>query len=168
MMLELGRLQLWSYCLRMKDNRRNDEDMVLDSLAQVQRIAWAKLLFFCWIIFAVGGLGVLGYLELGGQLLSTDLGPIQANLILGALSAVINNILSMHAVLPTEPAMSDGHWLLITLTCGTRGGNAVDQTGGRGGADWASVERLVVHGASALGLGNCLGFRRGHWGASGA
>ena len=121
MMLGLGYLQLWSYYLRMKGTRRNDEDMVLDSFAQVQRVEWDTLLFFFGIIFAVGGLGVLGYLALASELLYTDLGSTYANVILGALSAVIDNIPLMFAVLTMDPAMSDGQWLLITLTCGTGG-----------------------------------------------
>ena len=121
MMLGLGYLQIWAYYLRMKGNRLSDGDMVLDSFAQVQRVEWDTLLFFFGIIFAVGGLGVLGYLALASELLYTDLGSTYANVILGVLSAVIDNIPLMFAVLTMDPAMSDGQWLLITLTCGTGG-----------------------------------------------
>ena len=37
------------------------------------------------------------------------------------LSAVIDNIPLMFAVLTMDPLMSDGQWLLITLTAGTGG-----------------------------------------------
>ncbi len=121
MMLGLGYLQLWSYYLRMKGIRKGDEDMVLDSFKEVQRVEWDTLLFFFGIIFAVGGLGVLGYLALASELLYTDLGPTAANVIIGVLSAIIDNIPLMFAVLTMDPAMSDGQWLLITLTCGTGG-----------------------------------------------
>ena len=121
MMLGLGYLQLWSYYLRMTGTRRNDEDMVLDSFRQVQRVEWDTLLFFFGIIFAVGGLGVLGYLALMSELLYTDLGSTSANVIIGVLSAVVDNIPLMFAVLTMDPAMSDGEWLLITLTAGTGG-----------------------------------------------
>ncbi|MFN4203544.1 MAG: sodium:proton antiporter NhaD [Tabrizicola sp.] len=121
MMLGLGYLQIWSYYLRMSGSQRGDGDMVLDSFKEVQRIEWDTLLFFFGIIFAVGGLGVLGYLSMASELLYTDLGSTTANIIIGALSAVVDNIPLMFAVLTMDPAMSDGEWLLITLTAGTGG-----------------------------------------------
>lgn len=121
MMLGLGYLQMWSYFLIVKGTRRHDDDMVLDSFAQVQRVEWDTLLFFFGIIFAVGGLGVLGYLALASEVLYTGLGPTWANIIIGALSAIIDNIPLMYAVLTMDPQMSDGQWLLITLTAGTGG-----------------------------------------------
>ncbi len=121
MMLGLGYLQALAYALRLTGARRGDGNMVLDSFAQVQRVEWDTLLFFFGIIFAVGGLGVLGYLALASQVLYVGLGPMAANIIIGALSAVIDNIPLMFAVLTMDPAMSQGHWLLITLTCGVGG-----------------------------------------------
>ena len=121
MMLGLGYLQLWSYVLKLRGARRHDEDMVLDSFREIQRVEWDTLLFFFGIIFAVGGLGVLGYLGLASQLLYADLGPTYANVIIGALSAIVDNIPLMFAVLTMNPEMSDGQWLLITLTCGVGG-----------------------------------------------
>jgi NhaD family Na+/H+ antiporter len=121
MMLGLGYLQIWSYYLQRRGHKRNDHDMVLDSFAQVQRVEWDTLLFFFGIIFAVGGLGVLGYLALASQYLYVGLGPTPANIIVGALSAIVDNIPLMFAVLTMDPAMSHGQWLLITLTCGVGG-----------------------------------------------
>jgi len=121
MMLGLGYLQMWSCYLRMAGTRMHDEDMVLDSFAQVLRVEWETLFFFFGIIFAVGGLGVLGYLGLASQFLYADLGSTTANIIIGVLSAVVDNIPLMFAVLTMEPVLSDGEWLLITLTAGTGG-----------------------------------------------
>ena len=121
MMLGLGYLQIWSYFLQRKGRRREDEDMVLDSFAQVQRVEWDTLLFFFGIIFAVGGLGVIGYLGHASEYLYAGLGPTYANIIIGALSAIVDNIPLMFAVLTMDPQMSDGQWLLITLTCGVGG-----------------------------------------------
>ena len=42
-------------------------------------------------------------------------------MIIGALSAIVDNIPLMFAVLTMDPQMSDGQWLLITLTAGTGG-----------------------------------------------
>jgi len=121
MMLGLGYLQMWSYFLQRRGARRNDQDMVLDSFAQVQRVEWDTLLFFFGIIFAVGGLGVLGYLAMASQYLYVGLGPTPANIVIGALSAMVDNIPLMFAVLTMDPRMSHGQWLLITLTAGVGG-----------------------------------------------
>ena len=121
MMLGLGLLQMYAYYLSRQGLRRSESDMVLDSFHQVQRVEWDTLFFFFGIIFAVGGLGVLGYLSFASELLFGGLGPTYANVIIGALSAVVDNIPLMFAVLTMDPPMSDGQWLLITLTCGTGG-----------------------------------------------
>lgn len=121
MMLGLGYLQLWSFFLKKRGTKRNNEDMVLDSFRQFERVEWDTLLFFFGIIFAVGGLGVLGYLALASQALYTGLGATSANVIIGALSAIVDNIPLMFAVLTMNPDMSHGQWLLITLTCGVGG-----------------------------------------------
>ena len=121
MMLGLGYLQIYSFFLSRTGDKTGDEDMVLDSFAQVQRVEWDTLLFFFGIIFAVGGLGVLGYLTVASQALYVGLGPTQANIIIGVLSAIVDNIPLMFAVLTMDPVMSDGQWLLITLTCGVGG-----------------------------------------------
>lgn len=121
MMLGLGYLQMWAFFLQRKGHRRNDHDMILDSFSQVQRVEWDTLLFFFGIIFAVGGLGVLGYLALSSEHLYLGLGPTAANIIIGVFSAIVDNIPLMFAVLTMNPEMSDGQWLLITLTCGVGG-----------------------------------------------
>lgn len=121
MMLGLGYLQLWSYYLTRTGKRRSNEDMVLDSFKEIQRVEFDTLLFFFGIIFAVGGLGAMGYLALTSNLLYVELGPTPANIAIGVLSAIVDNIPLMFAVLKMDPAMSDGQWLLVTLTCGVGG-----------------------------------------------
>lgn len=121
MMLGLGYLQLWAWILSQRGGRRQDAEMVLDSYHQMARVEWDTLLFFFGIIFSVGGLGVLGYLALASDVLFQGLGPTSANVLIGALSAIVDNIPLMFAVLKMDPAMSDGQWLLITLTCGVGG-----------------------------------------------
>lgn len=121
MMLGLGYLQIFSYFLSRTGHKRRDEELVLDSFKQFERVEWDTLLFFFGIIFAVGGLGVLGYLDMVSVALYQGLGPTAANTILGLLSAVVDNIPLMFAVLTMDPVMSHGQWLLITLTCGVGG-----------------------------------------------
>ena len=50
-----------------------------------------------------------------------DLGATQANILVGFLSAIVDNIPVMFAVLAMEPAMDQGQWLLVTLTAGVGG-----------------------------------------------
>ena len=121
MMLGLGYLQIWSYILQLRGRRRNDNDMVLNSFHQIARVEWDTLLFFFGIIFAVGGLGVLGYLALASEYLYIDVGPTFANIAIGILSAIVDNIPLMFAVLTMNPDMAHGQWLLVTLTTGVGG-----------------------------------------------
>ncbi len=121
MMLGLGYLQIWAYMLQQRGKRRDNSDMVLNSFNEIARVEWDTLLFFFGIIFAVGGLGVLGYLTLANQYLYGQLGPFVANTAIGVLSAIVDNIPLMFAVLTMDPQMSPGHWLLITLTAGVGG-----------------------------------------------
>jgi Na+/H+ antiporter NhaD/arsenite permease-like protein len=121
MMLGLGYLQVWSYFLQRKGARLGDGDMVLNSFKQIERVEWDTLLFFFGIIFAVGGLGVMGYLAMASQFLYIDFGPTAANVAIGILSAIVDNIPVMFAVLTMDPAMSHGQWLLVTLTAGVGG-----------------------------------------------
>jgi Na+/H+ antiporter NhaD/arsenite permease-like protein len=121
MMLGLGYLQVWSYYLQRKSGRLGDDDMMLNSFSQIERVEWDTMLFFFGIIFAVGGLGVLGYLAMASEFLYLDMGATTANITIGALSAIVDNIPLMFAVLTMNPAMSDGQWLLITLTTGVGG-----------------------------------------------
>jgi Na+/H+ antiporter NhaD/arsenite permease-like protein len=121
MMLGLGYLQLLAYALQVQGRRKNDEDMVLDSFEQIARVEWDTMLFFFGIIFAVGGLGAFGYLALTSQFLYGELGATTANIIIGTLSAIVDNIPMMYAVLRMDPPMSLGQWLLITLTTGVGG-----------------------------------------------
>lgn len=121
MMLGLGYLQMWSYWLQRRGQRRGNADMVLDSFKEIQRVEWDTLLFFFGILFAVGGLAVWGYLAAASNFLYGGWGPSLANITIGALSAVIDNIPLMFAVLLMDPVMDDGQWLLITLTAGVGG-----------------------------------------------
>ncbi|MBK8458455.1 MAG: sodium:proton antiporter NhaD [Phyllobacteriaceae bacterium] len=121
MMLGLGYLQIYSYFLNLPRRRGEEHDLVLDSFSQMARVEWDTFLFFFGIIFAVGGLGVLGYLALASNALYVGLGATTANIVIGALSAIVDNIPLMFAVLTMNPEMSHGQWLLITLTCGVGG-----------------------------------------------
>lgn len=92
-----------------------------DSYEQVARAEWDTLLFFFGVILCVGALGYCGYLALGSQWFYGDLGPTRANILVGLMSAVLDNIPMMVAVLQMNPQMDAGQWLLVTLTAGVGG-----------------------------------------------
>jgi Na+/H+ antiporter NhaD/arsenite permease-like protein len=92
-----------------------------DSYEQVARAEWDTLLFFFGVILCVGALGYCGYLALGSQYFYGTLGPGTANVLIGLISAVLDNIPMMVAVLQMNPEMSAGHWLLVTFTAGVGG-----------------------------------------------
>ncbi len=95
--------------------------MPFDVFSKVSRAEWDTLLFFYGIVMCVGGLGFLGYLSLMSEILYGEWSATYANVFLGIISAVIDNIPVMFAVLSMQPEMSHGHWLLITLTAGVGG-----------------------------------------------
>ena len=92
-----------------------------DSFREIARIEWDTLLFFFGVIMCVGGLGFIGYLEHLSDYLYGDLGATIANVMVGVLSALVDNIPIMVAVLEMNPAMDAQQWLLVTLTAGVGG-----------------------------------------------
>lgn len=140
MMMGLGYLQFFGYFLRMTlpgslarkramAAREGDQKRLqqlggvvpFDVFSRVSRAEWDTLLFFYGIVLCVGGLGFMGYLGLLSESLYGGLDPTIANSILGVVSALVDNIPVMFAVLSMDPEMSTGHWLLITLACCTGG-----------------------------------------------
>ena len=92
-----------------------------DLMHRVAQAEWDTLLFFYGVILCVGGLSQFGYLALISEGMYQGLGPTQANVLVGLLSAIVDNIPVMFAVLTMDPSMSLGQWLLVTLTAGTGG-----------------------------------------------
>ena len=68
----------------------------------------------------VGGLSAFGYMTLTASYMYGDLGASTANILVGILSAIVDNIPVMYAVLTMIPQMDLGQWLL-TLTAGVGG-----------------------------------------------
>ncbi|HEY7772197.1 MAG TPA: sodium:proton antiporter NhaD [Marinagarivorans sp.] len=140
MMMGLGYLQFFGYFLRRTlpgslarkrevAERAGDQEALarlggvvpFDVFSKVARAEWDTLLFFYGIVVCVGGLAFMGYLAMVSETLYTDWNATAANIVLGIVSAVIDNIPVMFAVLTMEPQMSMGNWLLITLTAGVGG-----------------------------------------------
>ena len=140
MMVGLGYLQFFAYFLRKTlpqslDKKRkvaeekHDEKMLqylgnvvpFDIFKSIARSEWDTLLFFYGVIMCVGGLGYLGYLQLVSGVLFDGLGADWAAFGIGLISAVVDNIPVMFAVLEMNPDISHGHWLMVTLTAGVGG-----------------------------------------------
>lgn len=124
MMTGLGALNLYGYFLHGWEARvlgPEDDREPFNIFSIFAKIEWDTLLFFYGIMLCVGGLAAVGYLHGMSTLLYNDLGPTVANIVIGILSAVVDNIPLTYAVLLMEPSMSHGEWLLVTLTAGTGG-----------------------------------------------
>src|SRR5690606_39258377 len=93
-----------------------------DVFNRIARAEWDTLLFFYGVVMCVGGLGYIGYLEMLSTGLYGNGNPTTANVILGLMSSVVDNIPVMFAVLTMAPDMSHGQWLLIVYRLGGRCG----------------------------------------------
>ena len=134
MLTGLGYLQFFGYYLKKThykciDERagdiENEEELgnivAFDIFKPVARAEWDTLFFFYGVVLCVGGLGFLGYLAMISEVMYLDWGPTNANIAVGVLSAIVDNIPVMFAVLTMSPDMSTGQWLLVTLTAGVGG-----------------------------------------------
>lgn len=98
-----------------------DQHAYFDVFHNVSRLEWDTLLFFYGVMVSVGGLSFIGYLTLASNFLYSDLDPTLANVLVGVVSAFIDNGTIMYAVLTMAPKISEGQWLLVTLTAGVGG-----------------------------------------------
>jgi Na+/H+ antiporter NhaD/arsenite permease-like protein len=119
MMLGLSVLMLYGYSLKVR--YRVEGQPGFDIFNKVKEAEWDTLLFFFGVVFAVGGLGYIGYLELLSSAMYDGLGPTTANILVGIISAVVDNIPVMFAVLNMNLDMDLYQWLLVTLTAGVGG-----------------------------------------------
>jgi Na+/H+ antiporter NhaD/arsenite permease-like protein len=118
MMTGLSYLLFFGYYIKQFDTSSTESYDVLKNIAHIE---WDTLLFFFGVIIAVSGLGMIGYLEMASEFMYTDLGATNANILVGILSAIVDNIPVMFAVLSMDPAMPISQWLLATLTAGVGG-----------------------------------------------
>jgi NhaD family Na+/H+ antiporter len=130
MMTGLGYLQFMGFYLKVQANKKATplyskgqigDINAFDVFKSVSRAEWDTLLFFFGVVLSVGGLGFIGYLSLLSEAMYTGMGATTANILVGILSAIVDNIPVMFAVLTMQPDMSHGQWLLVTLTAGVGG-----------------------------------------------
>ena len=120
MMTGLSYLLFFSYYLKITGPKRKDGEE-FNIFRKIQRAEWDTLLFFFGVVFCVGGLGYIGYLELTSRFMYGQLGASKANILAGILSAIVDNIPVMFAILSMDPQMDLFQWLLVTLTTGVGG-----------------------------------------------
>lgn len=140
MMMGLAYLQFFGYFLRTTFPRsmakkralaleKHDEARLkhlgsivpFDVFSRISHAEWDTLLFFYGVVMCVGGLSLIGYLSVLSNIMYLQWDPIWANIFVGLLSALVDNIPVMFAVLTMQPDMSLGNWLLVTLTTGVGG-----------------------------------------------
>jgi NhaD family Na+/H+ antiporter len=130
MMLGLAYLKFYGFYLRRKTHMSVDstemppgshEEHGFDVFDKIARAEWDTLFFFYGVIMAVGGLGFIGYLSMSSAYIYGELGATTANVLVGVMSAIVDNIPVMFAVLTMYPDMSELQWLLVTLTAGVGG-----------------------------------------------
>ncbi len=133
MMLGLSALMIFGYYLKRwgdkllpneinsSGDRRKQSPGYFDIFSKISSVEFDTLLFFFGVLTGVGALQYIGYLALTSDLLYGTLGPTWSNIIVGVISAIVDNIPMMFAVLKMDPTMEVSQWLLITLTTGVGG-----------------------------------------------
>mgnify|MGYP001327466104 CR=1 FL=1 len=121
MMTGLGVLSIYGYHLKSKESKDKNRKSIFNIFNMVSKAEWDTLLFFYGVLMCVGGLSAFGYMALTASFMYVDLGASTANILVGILSAIVDNIPVMFAVLTMMPQMDLGQWLLVTLTAGVGG-----------------------------------------------
>jgi Na+/H+ antiporter NhaD/arsenite permease-like protein len=101
------------------DTKHTEEEF--DVFKKVANLEWDTLLFFYGVMVSVSGLSFIGYLDLTSHYLYGENDPTIANILVGIASAFVDNGTIMLAVLTMAPDISQGQWLLVTLTAGVGG-----------------------------------------------
>jgi len=118
MLFGLAILKMYVYKIN-----RNSSKTKLNAFSWIAKIENDTLLFFFGILAAVGGLHFLGFLEYFTALYE-QFGATTVNIGVGFLSAVVDNVPVMSAVLKADPNMGtdiQAQWMLVTLTAGVGG-----------------------------------------------
>ena len=158
MMFGLGLLMMMGWYLKRWGEHKHLKKMGIeeerrdrprfDIFKKVEGVEFDTLLFFFGVLTAVGALQYIGYLALASENMYGTLGPTYTNIIVGVLSAIVDNIPVMYAVLKMSPEMGLDQWLLITLTCGV--GGSLLSVGSAAGVAVMGVERKYYNFMSHL------------------
>ena len=130
MLTGMSLLQFFAYYLKTRGEKTHarggdaeniGSPVAFDIYRKVARAEWDTLFFFYGVVMCVGGLGFIGYLGMISQVIYGDWGATNANIAIGIISAIVDNIPVMFAVLSMMPDMPVGQWLLVTMTAGVGG-----------------------------------------------
>ncbi len=128
MLTGMAVLKFYAFYLRKTTSGRAQKEVgeigspaAFDIYREVARSEWDTLFFFYGVVMCVGGLGFIGYLSMISEVMYGSWGATNANIAVGVISAVVDNIPVMFAVLTMQPDMSVGQWLLVTMTAGVGG-----------------------------------------------
>lgn len=114
MLFGLSLLKL--YAVRITKKFKSELN-IFHSIAKIEN---NTLLFFFGILAAVGALYFVGWLNLAVKVYDI-IGPSWTNIGVGFLSAIVDNVPVMSAVLKANPDMGLDQWMLVTLTAGIGG-----------------------------------------------
>lgn len=114
MLFGLSILKLYAYSLK----RYHDSDIQI--YKSVSKVENDTLLFFFGILAAVGALHFAGFLAHAVNLY-TMFDPTIVNIGIGFLSAIVDNVPVMSAVLKANPTLGLDQWMLVTLAAGVGG-----------------------------------------------
>jgi len=115
MMFGLAILKMYTYFHK----KWHSEDSI-NIYAQMARVENDTLLFFFGILSAVGALHFMGFLDYIHDMYSA-IGSSTANVAVGFISAIVDNVPVMSAILKASPEMGIDQWMLVTLTAGIGG-----------------------------------------------
>lgn len=117
MMFGLSLLKVYSYGLKRKYG--SEHFNIFHSMAKIEN---NTLMFFFGILAAVGALYFIGWLALASVVYEPSvLGPTWSNIGVGFLSAIVDNVPVMSAILKANPDMGVDQWMLVTMTAGIGG-----------------------------------------------
>ena len=117
MMFGLALLKIYSYFLKKKYGINYFN--IFESMAKIEN---NTLMFFFGILAAVGALYFVGWLALAAIVYDPNvLGPTWSNIGVGFLSAIVDNVPVMSAILKANPTMGVDQWMLVTMTAGIGG-----------------------------------------------
>lgn len=114
MMFGLSVLKVYSYLLKISVRENIN---VFSSIAKIEN---DTLLFFFGLLSAVGGLSYIGYLDIISDAYDV-IDPSIIGISIGFISAFIDNVPVMFAVLQADPELPVAQWMLVTLTAGIGG-----------------------------------------------
>ncbi|MBR8462447.1 sodium:proton antiporter NhaD [Campylobacter sp. faydin G-140] len=116
MMFGMSLLGVYTYIFK----RTHKTEEPINLFHFMSKIENDTLMFFFGILSAVGALHFLGFLDYLIRLYDI-FGFTSVNIAIGFVSAIVDNVPVMSAVLKSNPSMGIDEWLLVTLTAGIGG-----------------------------------------------